>query len=161
VTEIPLAHNRGVTLIDDGDVELVAPYVWKLKRSKKDHIGYAQCNGVYLHRLLLPGAPCVDHIDGDSLNNQRANLRRCTHAENMRNVRPHEGRKYKGVTYRSRNDKWEAYIKPPGVPQVYLGKFPSEEEAARAYDSAAVHHFGEFARLNFPALGDTLMAMVA
>ena len=52
------------------------------------------------------------------------------------------------ATARSRG-KWYATILVKGKAKL-LGFFAEEVEAARAYDRAAVEHFGEFARLNFP-----------
>jgi hypothetical protein len=91
----------------------------------------------------------VDHINGDTLDNRRANLRVCTKSENNRNRRklhPTTSR-FKGVY---KNTKpWIALIECNGK-QFVLGRFASEEEAALAYDKAAKEHFGSFARLNFP-----------
>jgi hypothetical protein len=95
----------------------------------------------------------VDHIDGDGLNNRLENLRLATTTNNNRNQRKRTGRtyssQYKGVSYRQDRDTWLAAI---GVDykRVKLGTYPTEEEAAKAYDVAALQFFGEFARLNFP-----------
>jgi hypothetical protein len=55
--------------------------------------------------------------------------------------------KYKGVTYLKKLDKWQAQIEI-NYKSIYLGIFLFEEEAAIAYNEAALHHFGEFAVLN-------------
>ncbi len=56
---------------------------------------------------------------------------------------------YKGVTLHKPNGKWKAYIDIDGRKQ-HLGYFIKETDAAKAYDKAAKHCFGEYARFNFP-----------
>jgi hypothetical protein len=107
-----------------------------------------------MHRVILNDftSPQIDHKDGNSLNNTRQNLRPCTAHFNAGN-RPGWGRssKYKGVCFDKITGRWASYIRVNGN-QIHLGRFVSEEDAARAYDAAALDTFGEFARLNFPAL---------
>jgi hypothetical protein len=108
---------------------------------------------VSMHRLILgipPGA-CVDHKDGDGLNNRRINLRAATYSQNgINRGRPRNNTSgFKGVTRHSRTSKfWKAGIEI-NRKTVYLGRFQTAEEAARAYDSKAYEVFGEFAVLNF------------
>lgn len=56
--------------------------------------------------------------------------------------------RFKGVCI-TRAGKWRAVIYI-GRKQKYLGVFDSEFDAARAYDAAALEHFAEGAKLNFP-----------
>lgn len=104
---------------------------------------------VYLHRVLMRAEPgqLVDHINGDTADNRRANLRICTNQENMRNLR-RDG-KSKGVSFRSGrpNKPWLAYI-TVDAKQKFLGYHGTELEAASAYNDAASTYFGEFANLN-------------
>lgn len=155
MTEVPLANGKGVALVDDADVHLIADYSWA-RISPHGHTSYAYAwvynprRRLSMHQLLIPGAERVDHIDGDGLNNQRYNLRACSHSQNMMNTRPYNGKRFKGVTQVKSSGNWRAYIQPKGMKQINLGFYSTEEEAARAYDVAAVEFFGEFARLNLP-----------
>lgn len=94
---------------------------------------------------------CVDHIDGNPLNNQRSNLRLCTKRENARNQKRRADNKsgYKGVHQRIRSSSWIARIQVQDD-RHFIGEYSTSEEAARAYDAAARALYGEFARLNFP-----------
>lgn len=90
-------------------------------------------------------------------NNRIDNLRLSTRAENNRNkgkmrTRPTTSR-YVGVSYHKGKGKWQAYITCDGK-RLHLGTFPTEEEAARSYDAAALRLFGRFARPNFPVVGN-------
>ena len=105
-----------------------------------------------MHRLIL-GITCDsqgDHINGDGLDNRRANLRPVTHAQNMQNRRGN-GPTFKGIycVERTTRNPWMAKI-AVAKKQIYLGYYATPEDAARAYDEAAKKYFGEFARLNFP-----------
>ena len=95
------------------------------------------------------GKRCVDHIDGNKLNNHYENLRYATHSENSRTMKRHtDGSSiYKGVSVHTQSKKWHARIMISGKP-VSLGLFESEREAGESYNTAAVEHFGVFAKLN-------------
>lgn len=107
-----------------------------------------------MHREIAgtpKGLEC-DHINGDSLDNRRANLRSATRRQNCWNNskrKPKSLSKYKGVSYSTRGKPWKAMITVNGK-WTYLGSYDDEKEAARAYDKAARKHFGQYARPNFP-----------
>src|SRR5713101_347331 len=97
----------------------------------------------------------IDHIDGDPTNNRLDNLRLATHLENDRNrrkvVKRNTTSKYKGVIASKNGKVWRALIKPARNEALAIGNYATEEDAALAYDLAAIELFGEFARLNFPS----------
>jgi hypothetical protein len=136
-------------MVDDADYDLVSSLRWHLDSRK--HRQYARDgNNLYMHRLIVQPAPgqCVDHRDGNGLNNTRGNLRPCTPQENSCNSQGHRNRKgYKGVYRVGR--RWEAVISLDKR-QWYLGLYLDERRAAFAYDAAARYYFGRFAHTNFP-----------
>jgi hypothetical protein len=112
----------------------------------------------YLHRLLMrPGRGLtVDHINGDRLDNRRANLRVCTMQQNSWNT-PAQTSKQKSSRYKGVSRGSVPNLARPWCAQVCVngqivrcGWFATELEAAMAYDEAARRHFGDFARPNFP-----------
>ena len=91
----------------------------------------------------------VDHINHQTLDNQRANLRVCTRSQNMMNMRKRPGcsSRFKGVCWNKANDNWIAYIMV-NYCQKTIGYFDDEVDAARAYNAEARIKFREFALLN-------------
>jgi hypothetical protein len=91
----------------------------------------------------------IDHKNGVPGDNRFANLREVTHAANMQNSkrRKHNTSGFKGVRLSAakKNKRWFATIQKDGR-MVYLGTFPTPEEAHAAYRKAAEVHHGEFAR---------------
>ena len=91
----------------------------------------------YLHHFIL-GVKGLDHIDGNGLNNCKANLRRATQSENMQN-RHGLGRKntsgFRGVSFNKQLRKWQANIKLDGRNR-YLGLFATAAEASAAASRA-------------------------
>ncbi len=153
VKEIRLSQGK-VAAVDDEDFEYLNQWKWWYSDgcAKKSVYmnGKRKPAGAYMHRLIMNTPPGMDtdHINGNSLDNRRCNLRVCTHAENLRNKAKTKGTsKYKGVHWHKADNKWRAQI---GVDwgKLHLGNFHTEEEAALAYNEAALKHFGEFARLN-------------
>ncbi len=102
---------------------------------------------------FLTGWPEVDHRNGDGLDNRRENLRAATRTQNMANTRLRSNNTsgFKGVSFDNRTARWIAAIRLDGH-SYFLGRFDVPEEAARAYDAAALRLFGEFARINFAAV---------
>lgn len=91
----------------------------------------------------------IDHINGDKLDNRRANLRICNNSENQHNrdLPAHNTTGYKGVYKNPRCATWHAAI-TVNYKKIYLGSYRTREDAARAYDRAARELAGEFARGN-------------
>ena len=157
VLTVPLTRGY-VALVDAADYpRVVAAGRWNVRPHGKTV--YAQ-HGIVLpdgrrstqqmHQFIT-GAVGIDHRNGDGLDNRRANLRITTQAQNCANTRIRSNNKsgFKGVSWRADSSAWVAQIKR-GEKSHYLGLFSDREDAARAYDAAAVEFFGEFARINFP-----------
>ncbi len=150
---IPL--TRGFkALVSEKDYRHLLGMTWHAHTSQQGFTYAKNGDGVAMHVYLMrpPKGMLVDHINGDKLDNRRENLRIATDAENSRNVVKREGHtsSYKGVAWDAARKKWKAQIKTPDGKQRTLGRFSSEEEAAKKYDEAASLYFGEFAFLNFP-----------
>ena len=92
---------------------------------------------------------CVDHIDGNKANNHWENLRYATTSENGMNAknRTDGSSVYKGVSYQAKSRKWKSTIVLDGK-SIHLGLYANEREAAEVYNTAALEHYKEFARLN-------------
>lgn len=153
--EIPLANGRGAALIDDGDLALVDGRRWSMASGYARHSELV--NGkwvvVFMHRLITGASPDqhVDHANRNRLDNRRANLRFATRSQNgaNRKVSRNNTSGYVGVGRRRDSGKWQARLCVEGT-RLHLGIFHDVADAARAYDAAALEHFGEFAALNFP-----------
>lgn len=137
VMEIPLTRGY-VALVDAADFDLViAQGKWSAQVNPT--VTYARNNTLYLHTLLT-GWNYVDHRNGNGVDNRRSNLRPTNASLNAANKR---------LRCDSSTGFWSARIGCNGVYRS-LGGYGSPEEAARAYDLAALDLFGEFARTNFP-----------
>lgn len=156
---IPLTQGK-VAVIDDADAAQVATHHWWAVRhgsryyaATKVRLPSGQRRVLQMQRfLLLPRVGIeVDHINGDSLDNRRANLRLATRAQNKINAGPPANNRsgFKGVSQRRPYLRWRAEIRYERR-LIFLGYFASPEAAARAYDAKARELHGPFARLNFP-----------
>lgn len=107
--------------------------------------------GQMLARLLLnaPDDLKVNHINGIFWDNRRENLRLADHQQCSATGKMKKSNKsgFKGVHRHKTNGNYVACISPHGR-SIHLGVFDTAEEAAAAYDVAAVEYFGEFADTN-------------
>lgn len=89
----------------------------------------------------------IDHKDTDGLNNAIENLREADYTNNAGNKSIAVGKKhgFKGVS--KNRHQFAARICKDGKNR-YIGYYATAEEAARAYDEAAIEQFGVFARTN-------------
>lgn len=158
---IPITKDK-YCKVSPEDYERLSSMRWIYRRSgyaeRWEYINDKKCLK-RMHTWIiypLPGYE-VDHINGDKLDNRRENLRACTHKQNCRNFPKFSTNKtgYKGV---ARNSKkyggvYRAQIMV-NYKQKFLGYYDNPDDAARAYDLAAIQYFGDFARLNFPIIGE-------
>jgi hypothetical protein len=151
---VPLTKGY-VAVIDAADVPLVDGYNWYAQMAKKtvyaarkEWIVGEKPRMVFLHRVIL-GLTDVDargdHKDLNGLNCRRANLRECTHAENLRNRGANRNNTsgFKGVSWFAKNKRWSARIQI-GALKKHLGYFDTPEAAHAAYCNAAHQYHGEF-----------------
>ena len=158
VKEIICKHGE-IALVDDEDYQVLSYHKWHF--TGHDNRPYVctklnNCEGntrnIYMHNFLVSIAVNVDHKDGNTLNNQKDNLRVSTKEENEWNKPKQKTSKgkpctsqYKGVSLC--NGRWRAQIKRNGV-HYPLGEFANEEDAARAYNKKCAELSGDFVWLN-------------
>jgi hypothetical protein len=146
-----------VAIVDEADYERLRALKWGAQWSRGNfyavHGDWELGRGISMHRLVIyaPGGMEVDHINGDTLDNRRENLRLATHEQNVRNRRiisRNNSSGYKGVCFYKRLLRWGARIRFRGK-NYHLGLFDSAQLAAQEYDKGARLFFGRFARTNF------------
>jgi len=153
-------YGEQTIIIDDEDFEKVKGYTWVLNFRKNRNVFYAERTrtkdkdkkNFRMHRLIMdcPEGMTVDHINRNTLDNRKENLRICSNKENVRNSKKRKDgitSKYKGVHYAKKRDVFVSQI-TVDKEHKFLGHFKNEEDAAIAYNNAAIKYFGEFANLN-------------
>ncbi len=139
-------------------------YVFLMQWKWYFHKGYAVRNShklgvpskrktIYMHRIVLgrklghSDFENGDHKDQNKLNNRRGNLRPATVSQDRANRKSPGGvSKFKGVCWHKEKQKWQAKVRIEGKLK-HLGYFAIEVKAAKAYNRAALEHFGAFACL--------------
>lgn len=143
--EIELTQGK-FALVDDWNYVWLSQ--WKWNAYQAHGIWYVQDTcGVKMHRKIMqtPDGLEVDHKDGDGLNNQEYNMCNCTRSQNAQNRR--DKKNYQGVFWQESRKKYLCQIEHQKT-VYHLGRFVSANEAALAYNEAALKLFGESARLN-------------
>ena len=149
-----IALTKGkVALVDDEDFGCLNQFKWHFcsgYASRNITIDGKQVQKI-MHRLIMNTPESMDthHINHNKLDNRVENLRVCTRSQNQMGRKPHKGSKskYKGVCWDKNKSKWLARAKVNNKSK-FLGRFKNEEDAALAYNTAALESFGEFALLN-------------
>jgi len=151
MTHTILLTQGKAAIVDDDEFEKLVCYKWHLLNGDYAvrHEAITR-KTILMHREIIdaPKGLEVDHIDGNCLNNQKCNLRLTDRTGNRRNspVSKVNTTGYKGVTM-NRSGSWAARIGLQGR-HIHLGTYHTPEEAAAAYNKAAIQYFEDFARLN-------------
>ncbi len=146
-------------IVDAADVDRLCAFRWCATVTKSGHV-YAmrrakgadgKRHAIMMHRAVLDATPGldVDHINGDTLDNRRSNLRLASRSQNAANRHREiaSSSTYRGVHPNHRGGRWRASITHQGQ-RLLLGSFDTREQAAAAYNAAALRLFGEFASPN-------------
>ncbi len=148
--EVKLINSYRRIIVDDEDYERVSLWNWSLQKSRTGICiyGWTGFKQVNLASYIMGQVDKMyDHKDRNPFNNQKFNLRHCTQSQNMANIPKRRlikaSSNYKGVNSCSQTDLWRARINSK-----HIGYYPSEVEAAKAYNIAAKKLYGEFACLN-------------
>jgi hypothetical protein len=171
--EIPLTKGK-VAIVDAADFEWLSQWKWHYSAASDGRHGYAR-RAIYLgggsgapklrrikmHREIMdaPVGIMVDHVNGDTLDNRRRNLRLAHDWQNgaNRSANSNKPHPYKGVYYvkpKSSDGPWKCWVailveSTTGKKRRHsLGMYHTPQEAAQAYNQAAKEYFGEFALLN-------------
>jgi hypothetical protein len=159
--EIKLTQNQ-IAFVDDEDYDFLLQWKWCSYFSPITKTYYAIRNSrinekikrinIYMHREIMETNKILfcDHINHDTLNNQKYNLRNCIFINNMQNKKLYKNSTtlYKGVIFDKETGKYRSRI---GIDnrKIHIGRFSSAIDAAMAYDKKAIELYGEFAHTNF------------
>ena len=142
------------TIVDDQDFDVLVQYAWYAHLMRPSFYAARGVGGTILlmHRFLLNAKPgeVVDHLNRNSLDNRRTNIRIATRSINCHNrVKEFVNKTgFRGVSKACEPNKWVAWIRKDRKSH-YLGYFASPELAAHAYDVAALSIYGEHAVTNY------------
>ena len=146
-------------LVDDEDFDYLNQFLWGVvgngthiyaaRGTRKKGQKYSK---ILMHRFIMnvnDKKVMIDHVNGNTLDNRKSNLRIADRMKNLRNskLRSDSNCKYKGIGFRK--GKYFARIQINPKKRLFLGYYNTDVDAAKAYDIAAKQYFGEFANLNF------------
>ena len=136
-------------IVDPEDQHIVDKHTWHESGPGKHPATKINGKSIRLHKLILPEAKTIDHINRNVLDARKENLRECSQAENILNRGVFKNSKtgLKGVCWHKQSGTFRATIQIAGK-KVHLGNWDCPIKAAQAYDKAAVKYHGEFAVLN-------------
>jgi hypothetical protein len=158
--EIPLSRGL-VALVDDDDANAITPYKWSARDNAGRYYAFrkttrghgAKSIYIQMHRMLIGAdkGEQVDHINGNSLDNRRSNLRIVSHTINQANGGPQKRTKsrLKGVHSTGYPGRYEACISRDGK-RIKSRWFTSTKQAALLRDEMARILYPEGIYLNFP-----------
>lgn len=151
---IPLSRGL-VAIVDDEDFGFLSQFKWCATTGRSE-LYYAVRNSprgsgprkhIQMHRLLcsVPEGFQVDHINGDSLDNRRSNLRPATNGQNNVNQGPRSNNKsgFRGVHWFKKTNRWRC-----SAGQKHIGYFKDPRVAAEKYNEEIVRLYGPYARPN-------------
>lgn len=144
-----VCSSGDIILVDLDDLHKFEQYYWS-----KNKIGYAQARdcdtgkGILMHRLIMntkDRSEIVDHINHNTLDNRKVNLRVCSQSKNMANqlLSKRNTSGHKGVSWNKEKNKWEARITFKRN-KMFIGYFDNLDEAVEARREAELSTFGEY-----------------
>lgn len=145
--------QKKTCLVSPRDYKHIIKYKWHFngRYAVRTILDGKKKKTLYMHRFIMgnPYAKVIDHIDGNGLNNQRNNLRICSHKENFRNqkISKHNTSGAKGVVWNNKNENWNARITVDRK-RIHLGCFLNKKDAIAAYNRSAKKYYGEYAKKN-------------
>jgi hypothetical protein len=169
-------YGNQIALVDDADFETINKHSWsvypvKCKNNESNKSNDERNNykfyaitkykrgdkryQISMHQMILGKVKkgfVIDHINGNSLNNTRTNLREVTYKINCQNKKPKN--KYLGVSWNKRDKKYQCNSMGQ-----YIGTFDDEKTAAKAYDKYIIRNLGSDSRLNFKYTLDEIKAI--
>ena len=148
---IELTKNQNA-IIDAEDLEKLSSFHWQAQHTRTKKGFYAVRNDgndskgvrlkVKMHRQIID-CPCgyeVDHINGNTLDNRKSNLRICSHMENIQSQKSRGGKsQYRGITLHI-NNLWRARI-TVNYKRIHLGLFKTEYEAHLSHEEARKKYY--------------------
>jgi hypothetical protein len=160
--EISLTQDQ-ITLVDDNDFKRISKHRWEARRYSRGSVFYVyairritksrKTTTIRMHReilgLLATDKMDTDHMNGNTLDNRRLNLRVASRRQNTYNSRLYRNNTlgFKGVM-RNTGGRFTARICLVSGKRKSVGTFRTLIEAARAYNKAACEYYGAFAALN-------------
>jgi hypothetical protein len=143
-------HN---VLIDEEYLSILNKFKWRVKKGNSGGFYLKRFTNkgkrvIFFHRFIMdtPSNMQTDHIDGNTLNNTRSNLRICSISENQWNRTKYKTNKsgYKGVSYYKPNGMWVSQIQK-NKQKYFMGYYKTPELAYEEYKKKAIELHGEFA----------------
>jgi len=125
----------GKTKIDLEDINNIKNYKWRLSNRRYVHTGTPN---IMIHRLIMntPKELFIDHINHDTVDNRKQNLRNVTLSQNFMN------KNSSGVYYNKGSKIWEARLMKNGVN--YIKGFKTYIQAKKHRNFLEEKHFKEF-----------------
>jgi len=145
---IGYVKNNIKFIFDIEDYDKIKNYYWKINDSGYIISNIKGKNAIRLHRLIMNvdnNKYVVDHINHDTLDNRKINLRICKQNQNCKNLKIKKNNisGVPGVTWYSKYNKWRARINV-NYKEIHLGYFDNFDEAVQARKQAEEIYYGQY-----------------